>query len=237
MKGSFMKRVTILSLAIILLLVGSGCGNGSNKKDLEECILETMKSDQNVFRSHICIQCMKSRGYLFNTYNENCIPSESHSTDLACYVTSKADIDKAKQQFDAKKRTELKKIKNEGIVDSETGLIWLPAPDVNIAGPKEAFRYVMKLTAGGHNDWRLPTEDEIDSLSESENIDNMNIDIWNENVWCFATRSSIVEYLFMERDPAKKLSVKVLAVRSQDPTLAQKQKEERDKYAERNNLN
>ncbi|NJD91518.1 MAG: DUF1566 domain-containing protein [Geobacter sp.] len=54
------------------------------------------------------------------------------------------------------------------VVDANTGLMW--SSNGNIAGKamgwQEAREWVRNLNYGGHNDWRLPTKDELTSFAK-----------------------------------------------------------------------
>jgi len=53
------------------------------------------------------------------------------------------------------------------IADTRSGLIWLKKANISeeLLTWQEAIDFCKNLTAAGHNDWRLPTKDEIVSLT------------------------------------------------------------------------
>lgn len=61
------------------------------------------------------------------------------------------------------------------ILDSKTNLEWIPDQGVNVLY-NEANNYVRKLAFGGHNDWRLPTREELVNLYDPSLQTNQKID-------------------------------------------------------------
>jgi hypothetical protein len=51
-----------------------------------------------------------------------------------------------------------------GVLDKETGLVWLKSPDTVKRTWQDANDYCTCLTAGGRRGWRLPTRDELLSI-------------------------------------------------------------------------
>ena len=57
----------------------------------------------------------------------------------------------------------------ETVTDSKTGLMWAAidnSADINL---DNGIAYCENYTAGGHNDWRLPTQDELSTLYDIDN--------------------------------------------------------------------
>jgi hypothetical protein len=55
-----------------------------------------------------------------------------------------------------------------GVLDKETGLVWLRSPDSVKRTWYEALYYCRCLTAGGRRGWRLPTREELSSLEDMD---------------------------------------------------------------------
>jgi hypothetical protein len=59
-------------------------------------------------------------------------------------------------------------VSKEGLVtDTQTGLMWAPAPDRDVNW-EQADEYVKNLILGGYSDWRLPKLSELRSLYQQE---------------------------------------------------------------------
>ena len=61
------------------------------------------------------------------------------------------------------------------VTDHLTGLIWVKAPSANLRTWTGALSYADNLTLGGHDDWRLPNINELESL--------VNAQVPDQSVW------------------------------------------------------
>jgi hypothetical protein len=55
-----------------------------------------------------------------------------------------------------------------GVLDKETGLVWLKSPDTVKRTWDDAMFQCTALTAGGRRGWRLPTVEELTSLEDMD---------------------------------------------------------------------
>jgi len=80
------------------------------------------------------------------------------------------------------------------VTDTETGLMWQQGSDSDMNW-KEALAYCESLELGGHNDWRLPSREELRSIVDYEKYDPaidteyfLNTDSWD--YWSATTYAS-----------------------------------------------
>jgi len=57
---------------------------------------------------------------------------------------------------------------NETVTDNLTGLVWAKSPLANTASWTIALSNTDNLTLGGHDDWRLPNINELESLVNAQ---------------------------------------------------------------------
>ena len=79
------------------------------------------------------------------------------------------------------------------IVDSQTGLIWAPAPDRDITWD-QANNYAQNLRAGGFSDWRLPSRQELGSLYNPSSSNKVHPVFHVKDMWVWTAELSGSSY-------------------------------------------
>lgn len=90
-------------------------------------------------------------------------------------------------------------LKSGLIIDTQTGLMWAPAPDRDVDW-NQADAYVRSLDAGGYKDWRLPTLAELRTIYDSSPKNPAGIDpAFGQNVtrvWSSECKGLFARFFF-----------------------------------------
>lgn len=80
------------------------------------------------------------------------------------------------------------------ISDSRTGLIWQQVENGEEMNYEDAVAFCEGLTLAGHNDWRLPTKEELVALAQigDEQLQAFFPGLQQERYWAFTHRSELV---------------------------------------------
>ncbi|MFZ7110166.1 MAG: DUF1566 domain-containing protein [Desulfatiglandales bacterium] len=98
---------------------------------------------------------------------------------------------------------------NGTITDTKTGLMWAAKDNGSDITWQDALDYCRKYRAGGHSDWRLPTQDELAGLYDPTNRNRYGyhitrlIDLTGPWAWASENRGSgagYLSYFYGDRD-------------------------------------
>jgi hypothetical protein len=93
---------------------------------------------------------------------------------------------------------------NGTVLDTQTGLLWAGKDDGKGMNEQNAKAYFENYRAGGYDDWRMPTVDELEAIYD-QHIQNKQgfhvnrlIDISGEWVWCSEVPDSVTSFNFKD---------------------------------------